>query len=77
MTRRTVNEVVGTLDVIDLLPQDVDQQAEFFLKSFIFALGDEWTKVRYMFTAPMYIAHKLPLPTCEHATRSLTPQAPT
>ena len=28
------------------VPQDVDAQSEFFLKSFIFALGDDWTQVR-------------------------------
>jgi hypothetical protein len=77
MERRTVKEVVRALDDIDLLPQDVDQQAEFFLKSFIFALGDDWTKVRHMFTVPLYIAHKLLLPICEHTAGSRTPQAPT
>jgi hypothetical protein len=28
-----------------LVDKDIDAQVEFFLKSFIFALGDDWKKV--------------------------------
>ena len=30
---------------IELCKQDIESQVEFFLKSFIFALGDEWKEV--------------------------------
>jgi hypothetical protein len=33
----------------DLMDKELDDQTEFFMKSFIFALGDDWKQVRLRF----------------------------